>query len=230
LQAEEEMLKMKSKDVAPEELDSAKNFETNRCDHGKNSTNDEQTLLKLLKEGNEEGLKRIMQEYHGRLFSVANKICRNPADTDEVLQDVYWIAFRKIDRFQGRSALATWLYRITVNASLMKLRSQKKNRNTVSRENLTTLPGEEESELRLTEKERSPVESLMSKELYETIWGSVEKLSEINQDVFFLCDIQGFSIQETSLLLKTTPAAIKSRSHRSRIFIKKDVGHYLHEN
>ena len=224
------MLKMKNKDVPPEDLDSGKNFGTNGCDHGKNSTNDERTVLKLLKEGDEEGLKRIMQKHHGRLFTVANKICKNPADTDEVLQDVYWIAFSKIDRFQERSTLATWLYRITVNTSLMKLRSQKKNRNTVSMENLTTLPGEEESELRLTEEAKSPAKHLMSKELYETICESVEKLPAINQDVFFLRDIQGFSIQETSLLLKTTPAAIKSRSHRSRTYIKKHVGHYLREN
>jgi DNA-directed RNA polymerase specialized sigma24 family protein len=90
-----------------------------------------------------------MQKYHGQLFSIANRICNNHADTEEVLQDVYWNALSKIDRFEERSTLATCLYRITVNASLLKVRSQKINKNTVSMENLTTPLREEENALRL---------------------------------------------------------------------------------
>ena len=97
-------------------------------------------------------------------------------------------------------------------------------------ENLTTLPGEEESELRITKEARSPVERLMTKEFYEHIFDLVKTLPENYQDVFLLRDIHGFSIKETSMLLKTTQASIKSRLHRSRSFIKKDLGQYLHEN
>ena len=97
-------------------------------------------------------------------------------------------------------------------------------------ENLTTPLREEENALRLGEAAKSPGDSLMTKELFEHIWDYVETLPEIYQDVFFLRDIQEFSIKETSMLLKTTPAAIKSRLHRSRFFIKEDLGQYLHEN
>jgi RNA polymerase sigma-70 factor (ECF subfamily) len=96
-----------------------------------NTKNEEETLLQLLRKGNSDGLK-LMQKYHGQLFSIANRICNNHADTEEVLQDVYWNALSKIDRFEERSTLATCLYRITVNASLLKVRSQKINKNTVS--------------------------------------------------------------------------------------------------
>jgi hypothetical protein len=73
------------KNNAPREAPGAgNNVGTNGFDHAKKkNTNDEQTLLKLLREGDEEGLKRIMQKHHDRLFSVAHKICRNSADTDD---------------------------------------------------------------------------------------------------------------------------------------------------
>jgi RNA polymerase sigma-70 factor (ECF subfamily) len=191
--------------------------------------NDEQILLELLRRGDSDGLKLIMQKYHGQLFSVAIRICNNHADTDEVLQDVYWTLFSKFDRFEERSTLATWLYRITVNASLMKLRSQRMNKNTLSMENLTTSLSKEENALRPDEPAKSPRDILMRKEFYEHIGDSVETLPETYREVFFLRDIYGFSIKETSMLLKITPAAIKSRLHRSRSSIRKDLGQYLHE-
>jgi DNA-directed RNA polymerase specialized sigma24 family protein len=69
----------------------------------------------------------------------------------------------------------------------------------------------------------------MTKELFEHIWDYVETLPEIYQDVFLLRVIHGFSIKETSMLLKTTTAAIKSRSHRGRFSIRKDLEQYLYE-
>ncbi len=191
---------------------------------------DDQKLVRLLKLKDPFALTEIIKKYHEKLFSVANRICKNPADAEEVLQDVYMIAVNKIERFEERSTLSTWLYRITVNASLMKLRSQKMNKQSVSMDNLTTLLSEEENTFRFDEEAKSPDDTLMTRELYEHIRDSVETLPEIYQDVFFLRDIQGFSIKETSMLLKTTPAAVKSRLHRSRYFIQEKLKPYLCEN
>jgi len=182
---------------------------------------DDQRLVGLFKRKDPYALTAIIRKYNEKLFSVANRICKNPADAEEVLQDVYMIAVNKIERFEERSTLSTWLYRITVNASLMKLRSQKMNKQSVSVDNLTTLLSEEENTFRFDEEAKSPDDTLMTRELYEHIRHSVETLPEIYQDVFFLRDIQGFSIKETSMLLKTTPAAVKSRLHRSRYFLQK---------
>ena len=191
---------------------------------------DEKILLSLLKSGDPYGIKLIMNKYHEKLFSVANRICNNPADAEEVLQDVYMIAMNKIDRFEERSTLSTWLYRITVNAALMKLRSQRNSKFTVSMDNLTTLISEEENSFRSDEEVKSPDDTLMTRELYEQINDSVSTLPEIYQDVFYLRDIQGFSIKETSDMLQTTPAAIKSRLHRSRFFLQEKLKPYITEN
>jgi len=192
--------------------------------------NAEKRLLSLLKKGDQEALREIINKYHDKLFSVANRICNNPADAEEILQDVYMIALNKIDRFEERSTLSTWLYRITVNAALMKLRSQRTNKSNVPIDGYTALLGEDENVLRFNEEARSPDETLMTKELYEQIKASVETLPEIYQSVFFLRDVQGYSIKETSKMLHTTPAAIKSRLHRSRFFLREKLGQYVHRN
>jgi RNA polymerase sigma-70 factor (ECF subfamily) len=185
----------------------------------------------MLKNGDHEALRVIMQEYHDKLFSVANRICNNPSDSEEILQDVYMIALNKIDRFEERSTLSTWLYRITVNAALMKLRSQRAvSKNTIPIEGYTALLGEDENVLRFDEEVRAPDETLLTKELYNKIKDSVETLPEIYQSVFFLRDVQGYSIKETSEMLHTTPAAIKSRLHRSRFFLKEMLGPYTSKN
>jgi len=191
---------------------------------------DEKVLITLIKYHDAMGLRILMKRYHEKLFAVANRICNNPADAEEVLQDVYMIALNKIDKFEERSTLSTWLYRITVNAALMKLRSQRFTKNTITVENLTSLQSDEETLMRFDEEARSPDDSLLTRELCSRIQESVETLPEIYQNVFFLRDIQGFSIKETSEMLQTTPAAIKSRLHRSRFFLQEKLKPYLCEN
>jgi RNA polymerase sigma-70 factor (ECF subfamily) len=190
----------------------------------------EKRLLTMLKKGDPEAIREIMQKYHEKLFSVANRICNNPADAEEILQDVYMIALNKIDRFEERSTLSTWLYRITVNAALMKLRSQRAGKSTIPMEGYNALLGEDENVLRFDMEVRSPDESLLTRELYEKINDSVQTLPEIYQSVFYLRDVQGYSIKETSKMLHTTPAAIKSRLHRSRFFLKERLGQYMNKN
>lgn len=192
--------------------------------------NSETRILNMLKEGDQEGLRMIMQKHHDKLLSVAKRICNNPADAEEVLQDVYMIALQKIDKFEERSTLSTWLYRITVNAALMKLRTQRVAKSTISIDGLSSLLGENENALRFDEEVRSPDEALLTKELYSQINDSVEDLPEIYQSVFLLRDVQGYSIKETSKMLHTTPAAVKSRLHRSRFFLKGKLGHYLNKS
>jgi RNA polymerase sigma-70 factor (ECF subfamily) len=193
-------------------------------------SDDEKYLISMLKNQDSLGLRILINKYNEKLFAVANRICNNPADAEEVLQDVYLIAMNKIEKFEERSTLSTWLYRITVNAALMKLRSQRNNKLTVTMEKLTAMQHDDDNMMRFDEESRSPDDSLLTRELYERIQDSVETLPEIYQNVFFLRDIQGFSIKETSEMLKTTPAAIKSRLHRSRFFLQEKLKTYLCEN
>lgn len=190
---------------------------------------EEKTLL-LLKQGDPEGLHLIKRKYHDKLYSVAYRICNSHPDAEEVLQDVYMTTVQKIDRFEGRSTLATWLYRITVNAALMKRRSQRHSKSMVSMESVGPFLGQDENVLRFDGQARSQDDLLTVKELYGKIQEIVDSLPEIYQSVFSLRDLQGYSIKETSKILNTTPAAIKSRLHRGRFFIREELRRYLADN
>ena len=190
----------------------------------------EADLLLLLKQGDPEGLQYIKRKHHDKLYSVAYRICNNHPDAEEVLQDVYMTTVQKIDRFEGRSTLATWLYRITVNAALMKRRSQRHSKAMVSLESVGPFLRQDENVLRFDGQARSQDDLLMVKELYGKIKEIVDSLPEIYQSVFSLRDLQGYSIKETSRILNTTPAAIKSRLHRGRFFIKEELRRYLADN
>lgn len=190
----------------------------------------EAALILLLKKEDPEGLRYIKSKYHDKLYSVAYRICNNHPDAEEVLQDVYMTAVRKIDRFEERSTLATWLYRITVNAALMKRRSQRHSKAMVSLESVGPFLGQDENVLRFDGQARQQDDLLMVKELYGKIQEIVDSLPEIYQSVFSLRDLQGYSIKETSRILNTTPAAIKSRLHRGRFFIKEELRRYLADN
>ena len=197
---------------------------------GNNETIGEDALLVMLKQGHPEGLHQIKSKYHDKLYSVAYRICSNHPDAEEVLQDVYMTTFQKIERFEERSTLATWLYRITVNAALMKRRSQRHSKSAVSMDSVGPYLGQEDNVLRFDGQARPQDDLLMVKELYGKIQEIVGSLPEIYQSVFSLRDLQGYSIKETSRILKTTPAAIKSRLHRGRFFIKEELKRYLADN
>jgi RNA polymerase sigma-70 factor (ECF subfamily) len=190
----------------------------------------ETRLLEGLKNGDQEAVKTLMRKYHDRLFAVANRICNNPADAEEILQDVYMTALNKIDRFEQRSTLATWLHRITVNTALMKLRNQRLvHKNSVPMDDVHVALAESRSGVLSGEGVGSPDDTFMSTELCEQVRDTVEGLPEVYRNVFLLRGIQGLSTKETGRILNVTPAAIKSRLHRSRTLIKERLDPYLEQ-
>jgi DNA-directed RNA polymerase specialized sigma24 family protein len=98
------------------------------ADARQKSASDEALLIERLKAGDSDALETIFNTYSKKLYNVALRILGEAADTQEVIQDVFWTVFRKAQSFQGNSQFSTWLYRLTVNAALGKIRRSKKNR------------------------------------------------------------------------------------------------------
>src|SRR5881396_1792499 len=87
---------------------------------------DELTLVQRLKARDKTALEDLLQAHGGKLFGVAMQFMRNQTDAQEVMQDALIQIWNKIESFESRSALTTWMHRITVNAALMKLRRERK--------------------------------------------------------------------------------------------------------
>ena len=186
-------------------------------------------LLGLLKRRDPRAASLLVKRYRDRLFSIAARICKDPADAEEVLQDVYMIVLKNIDRFQEKSALGTWLHRITVNTSLMKLRGRRRWREcTVFVEDVEAVEMRLESEGATgpRQHERSPEDILMSMECCERILKEVDGLPEFYRSVLEM-RVLGLSTKETSRVLNASPAAVKSRLHRCRSMMRKRLEPHL---
>lgn len=159
----------------------------------------------------------IIEAYSDFVYNVAYKMMGNPHDAEEVAQEAFLSAFRAFDRFRGESRVTTWLYRITVNAALMRIRREKRARELrwVGIENLEVPSWDE-----------SPEPSAMNSELGEKIQEGISRLPPELRAVVVLRDVAGLSGREAAESLDITVAALKSRLHRARVLLRQHLAEY----
>ena len=188
---------------------------------------DEQQLISQLKARDDAALETLMAQYEAKVFGLARRVTGNREDAEEVLQDVFLTVVQKIETFRGDSKLSTWIYRVATNAALMKLRKRPK---------VQMLPLEEELGPGMTAEgaiaepvldwTRLPPEQLERKELVQRIEQAMEQLPEEYRSVFALRDIEGLKAEEACEVLNLSVAALKSRLHRARLFMRKQLADF----
>jgi RNA polymerase sigma-70 factor (ECF subfamily) len=145
-------------------------------------------------------------------------------DAEDVLQEAFVRAFRKLSGFKGESKFSTWLYRITVNLALMKLRRKKLP--TVSL-NEPVATDDSEVQRDIEDESLDPLQRLIEMESIEILDKAIAGLIPRYRSVFVLRHIEGLSTQETAEILKITEAAVKSRLHRARAALKVRLFEHL---
>jgi len=156
-------------------------------------------------------------------------ILKNESDAEEATQDVFMTVFRKAFTCKGDSALYSWIYRICVNACLMRLRGKKRTE-TVSIEELMPVFTEEGMHANpVGDWSREVERKMLNRELGDVIRKFTEKLSEKYRVVFVLSDVEGLSNEETAQILGLTVPAVKSRLHRARLYLREQLSRYLQE-
>ncbi len=192
---------------------------------------DEELVNLYKKTGNENAFDEIVSRYANKIYGFALRITRNSSDAEEVFQEVFLTLTKKLDTFRGESKFSSWLYRITVNASYMYLRSQKKHESNISLENY--YPYDEKGTLmgRVMEKDWSsrPDIIIFSNEALKIIDKSINELPESYRTVFHLRDVEGLSNEEVADILEISIPAVKSRLHRARLFLRDRLSDYFHE-
>ena len=192
---------------------------------------DEELVNLYTKTGNESAFNEIVSRYANKIYGFALRITRNSSDAEEVFQEVFLTLTKKLDTFRGESKFSSWLYRVTVNASYMYLRSQKKHESNISLENY--YPYDEKGTLmgRVMEKDWSsrPDIIIFSNEALKIIDKSINELPESYRTVFHLKDVEGLSNEEVADILEISIPAVKSRLHRARLFLRDRLSDYFHE-
>lgn len=181
---------------------------------------DEQELLVGLRAGNDAAFAEVVRRFGGRLLSVARRILCDEEDARDCVQEALLSAVRKIDSFEGRSKLSTWLHRIVVNASLSQLRSRKRLPEG-SIDDLLPNFDMMGCRIELPEESYLSLDELIDKaNMNALVRQAIDQLPETYRIVLLLRDIEEFSVQETANLLELTPGAVKTRLHRARSALK----------
>lgn len=185
-------------------------------------------LVQRLKARDEAALEALMSQYGGKIFGLAQRLTGNRADAEEVLQDVFWGILRNIASFREDAKLSTWIYRITTNTTLMKLRQRPKGEQLPLEEALgPAMTADGMIAERVVDWTTLPSEKLERKELARRLEGATDQLPPGYRTVLVLRDIEGLSAAEACEMLNLSVPALKSRLHRARLFLRKQLADYI---
>jgi len=186
-------------------------------------------LVKDLKAGSHEAFEKITELYQRKIYALAFNMTRNQMDAQDITQEVLLSIYKKIGTFQGKSAFSSWVYRITLNATYMKLRNKKKEQYVSLDDLMPSFNGTGFQTEKLTDWSETTESLLFSNETRDIIARAVDQLPEKEKVVFILRDVEGLSTEKVSEILDLTIAAVKSRLHRARLFLRKKLSHYFEE-
>jgi RNA polymerase sigma-70 factor (ECF subfamily) len=163
--------------------------------------------------------------YGPRIQQLAFRYLRNWEDAEEVAQDVLMKVYRKIEAFRGDAALSSWIYRITFNTAMSRLRHEKAARAVEvapadSLEMPEALPAEPADWSDLAD------DQVMRAQLRSQLVGALRHLPQVYRVPVLLRDIHGLSTEEASAVLKVKPQTLKSRLHRGRLILRKHLGDF----
>lgn len=189
----------------------------------------ERQLTGRLQRGDDAALGDLDRAYRPKIYQIALSYLKNPWDAEEVTQDVLFRVFRKIDTFRGDAALSSWIYRITFNTAMSRLRSARFGRPIEIPEADFRAPADAEAP-RLT-KEARDRSRLADDEMYQAqflgrLTTVLAKMPPIYSVPVVLRDIRGMSMGEASALLHLKPETFKSRLHRGRLALRARLGDF----
>ena len=185
-------------------------------------------LVEKLRRGDPDAPDLLVATFGDRVYRLAIRITGNEQDAEEVVQDALWTAARKIHTFKGESAFGSWLYRITANAAYQKLRGRQDKKHEVPWEDL--LPTFDELGQHVDPvSDWSPKveEPALQCELREVLSTAIDALPADYRTAFLMHDVEGLSNPEIAETLGISLPAVKSRVHRSRLFLRQRLSRYL---
>ncbi len=184
----------------------------------------EDELVERAKNKDHAAFEELVKRNQAKIYNLGLKLLGNKEDAADLLQETFINAYYALPRFEGKSAFSTWLYRIATNNAFMKMR--KKKIPLVRFETQRSDFGEQFSP-GIADWSNNLGAHLRNEELKMLIEKSVDSLPGKYKTIFVLHDIEGFSTEEISKMLDLSVPAVKSRIHRSRLFLRDRLSQYF---
>lgn len=186
-------------------------------------------LVSRLKAGDNQAFEEILRRYQVKIHSLARGLTRNDEDAQDVLQDAFLSIFKNIKSFKGVSSLSTWIYRVTVNAALMRMRKRKKEGRAIPIEDYMPEFDDDGHRVAVVPDWHPLVDQmLMNKELGGLLRQWIAALHPDYRTVFVMRDQEEMSNEEVARILGLTVAAVKSRLHRARLYLRERAKRYVY--
>jgi len=184
-------------------------------------------LVHASKKGDVAAFEQLVKRYDRMLLRISQTVTRNREDSEDAVQEALLKAFQNLGEFREDSQFSTWLIRITLNQSLMKLRKQRAHKEVSLTEDfasdLDALP------MDVPDPAPNPEQLCWASELRDILARTVKELRPILRTVFVLRDVEGLSIEQTAQVLNLSQAAVKARLWRVRLHLRERLNRYFDE-
>ena len=190
---------------------------------------EDRQLVARLQARDETAVHELAERFGPRIYQLALRQMKNPEDAEEVTQDVLYKVFRKVGEFRGDAALSSWIYRITFNSAMSRLRSASYQRTQDEQRTAGSADSDEAAVASLNEIadwSQMADEHLLRSQLRQRLFRAVLALPVIYRAPVVLRDLQGMSTEEASAMLKVKDQTLKSRLHRGRLILRKQLADF----
>lgn len=175
---------------------------------------DDQQLIRRTLAGEEEAFGQLAEKYQHRLYNGMVQLLRSESDAEDVVQDALVLAFTKLDSFKGNSAFFTWLYRISYNVAITRLRRRKPN---------ISIDGQTDVRLDFPDTGPAPDEPLRQREEAQQLHEALGKLSEEHRTILILREMDELDYDAIAEILDLPVGTVRSRLHRARTHLREHL-------
>jgi len=195
-------------------------------------SDNEHALIGASQAGDPAAVEELVRSHQTRVYNFAMRMCRNVEDAKDILQETFLGMLRSIKDFREESRFTTWLYRIASNACLKKRRRGIHDpgpEQELSLDELMPRPDADGVKPQIADWSQDAERALLRGELSEKMEAAIDRLPKDYKIVLVLRDVEGFSAEDTAEMLKLSVPAVKSRLHRARVFVRRELARYFED-
>jgi RNA polymerase sigma-70 factor, ECF subfamily len=187
---------------------------------------DEADLVERARRKEQSAIRLIVKQHNGRLYRIARSIVRDDSDAEDVLQEAYVRAFTNLDVFRGEARIGTWLARIVINEALACSRRRRPSvdidlfdKNVSLNAQIVVFPN--------ASRELDPETTMAQREIRALLERTIDELPQAFRGVLIARLVEGMSVEETAELFGILPQTVKTRLHRARALLKREMEQHI---